>query len=86
MALRNRRWVHLLDWFRCQATVKVKDQEATGVRSEAGIRSQLVVSGVFCWSLCTHGEGQPVLRAVLGCWSEIKFSPWPWTWANLSNL
>lgn len=86
MALRNRRWVHLLDWFRCQATVKVKDQEATGVRSEGGIRSQLVVSGVFCWSLCTRGEGQPVLRAVLGCWSEIKFSPWPWTWANLSNL
>lgn len=51
--------MHLVDWFRCQATVKVGDQGMTGggVELEGGIRSQLV-AGI--WE-CPLGQSGPTV-------------------------
>ena len=42
--LRNQRWVHFVNWFKHQTTVKVKDQDVAGtrVKPKGGIKSQLV--------------------------------------------
>lgn len=79
----------MVDWFRCQATVKVGDQGMMG-RGQIGGRDQQPAGGwnlgVSSWSVCTHSDGRPMSRAVLGRWPEIKFSPWPWNQTKLSDL